>query len=52
MRFLTALDPALDVEDVLPCAADAVLLPPGFTSLPPRPVYGRAPDAQPARPRA
>jgi tRNA threonylcarbamoyl adenosine modification protein YeaZ len=31
----------------LPRAADALRLPPEFRSLPPRPVYGRAPDAKP-----
>ncbi|MEO5938071.1 MAG: tRNA (adenosine(37)-N6)-threonylcarbamoyltransferase complex dimerization subunit type 1 TsaB [Sphingomonas sp.] len=33
--------------DALPEAAQAILLPPGFTTLPPRPIYGRAPDAKP-----
>jgi len=31
----------------LPRAADAPLLPPGLAALPPRPIYGRAPDAKP-----
>jgi tRNA threonylcarbamoyl adenosine modification protein YeaZ len=35
--------------DALPRAADARLLPPGLRSLPPRPIYGRAPDAKPMR---
>ena len=33
--------------DALPRAADARLLPPLLRSLPPRPIYGRAPDAKP-----
>ncbi|HYG46743.1 MAG TPA: tRNA (adenosine(37)-N6)-threonylcarbamoyltransferase complex dimerization subunit type 1 TsaB [Allosphingosinicella sp.] len=33
--------------DALPRAADARLLPPALRSLPPRPIYGRAPDAKP-----
>ena len=35
--------------DALPRAADARLLPPALRSLPPRPIYGRAPDAKPMR---
>jgi tRNA threonylcarbamoyl adenosine modification protein YeaZ len=34
--------------DALPRAQDARLLPPALRSLPPRPIYGRAPDAKPA----
>jgi tRNA threonylcarbamoyladenosine biosynthesis protein TsaB len=33
--------------DALPRAADARLLPEALRSLPPRPIYGRAPDARP-----
>jgi tRNA threonylcarbamoyladenosine biosynthesis protein TsaB len=33
--------------DALPRAADAWALPPPLRSLPPRPIYGRAPDAKP-----
>ncbi len=33
----------------LPRAADARLLPPSLRSLPPRPIYGRAPDARPSK---
>jgi tRNA threonylcarbamoyl adenosine modification protein YeaZ len=33
--------------EALPRAADARLLPPPLSSLPPRPIYGRAPDARP-----
>lgn len=40
---LAAIDPAIDGEDVLPSAADAVLL--DAAPLPPVPIYGRAPDA-------
>lgn len=36
-------------EPRLPRAADAVLLPSALAHLPPRPLYGRAPDAVPAR---
>jgi len=36
-------------RDALPRAADARLLPPDLRSLPPRPIYGRAPDARPMR---
>lgn len=36
-----------DLREALPRAADARLLPPAFTALPPRPIYGRAPDAKP-----
>jgi tRNA threonylcarbamoyladenosine biosynthesis protein TsaB len=34
-------------RDALPHAADVILLPPDLTALPPRPIYGRAPDAKP-----
>jgi hypothetical protein len=33
--------------EAVPRAADARLLPPALLSLPPRPIYGRAPDAKP-----
>jgi tRNA threonylcarbamoyl adenosine modification protein YeaZ len=36
-------------RDALPRAADALLLPPALRNLPPRPIYGRAPDARPMR---
>ena len=36
-----------EARDTLPRAADASLLPPDFASLPPSPIYGRAPDARP-----
>ncbi|MFL9839923.1 tRNA (adenosine(37)-N6)-threonylcarbamoyltransferase complex dimerization subunit type 1 TsaB [Sphingomonas sp. ST-64] len=47
VRHLAALDPALDLRPALPRAADAILLPATLTALPPRPIYGRAPDAKP-----
>jgi tRNA threonylcarbamoyl adenosine modification protein YeaZ len=34
-------------RDTLPDAADVILLPPALIDLPPRPIYGRAPDAKP-----
>jgi tRNA threonylcarbamoyl adenosine modification protein YeaZ len=46
VRLLTAIAPAVAAIEALPRAADAVLLPAGFTTLPPRPIYGRAPDAK------
>ncbi|MBN8814075.1 MAG: tRNA (adenosine(37)-N6)-threonylcarbamoyltransferase complex dimerization subunit type 1 TsaB [Sphingomonas sp.] len=42
VRFL-----GLEGGDMLPHATHAVLLPPALTALPPRPIYGRAPDAKP-----
>jgi tRNA threonylcarbamoyladenosine biosynthesis protein TsaB len=47
VRFLTALDPAIDSRDALPDAAAAPLLPAAFAALLPSPLYGRAPDAKP-----
>jgi len=38
--------------DLLPRAARALRLPPPLRSLPPRPIYGRAPDARPMADRA
>lgn len=46
VRHLLALDPTIDAVEALPDAADAVLLPEALRRLPPRPVYGRPPDAQ------
>ncbi|WP_294331261.1 tRNA (adenosine(37)-N6)-threonylcarbamoyltransferase complex dimerization subunit type 1 TsaB [uncultured Sphingomonas sp.] len=46
VRHLAALCEGLDLREALPRAADAVLLPPDFTKLPPRPLYGRGPDAK------
>ncbi|KQN24890.1 tRNA threonylcarbamoyladenosine biosynthesis protein TsaB [Sphingomonas sp. Leaf33] len=37
--------------DALPDAARAILLPPALRTLPPRPIYGRAPDAKPQAPK-
>ncbi len=42
VRFLD-----LPGREALPDAANVALLPPDFTALPPRPIYGRAPDAKP-----
>lgn len=50
VRYLAALQPTLPPSDALPRAADARLLPPGETALPPSPRYGRPPDAVPQRP--
>jgi len=35
-----------EAHEALPRAADARLLPPSLMTLPPRPIYGRAPDAR------
>jgi tRNA threonylcarbamoyl adenosine modification protein YeaZ len=43
---LSPLAPDHDLRDALPRAADALLLPAGFATLAPRPIYGRAPDAK------
>ena len=50
IRHLAALDAALPLSERLPAAADAILLPASFVTLPPRPIYGRAPDATPPKP--
>lgn len=42
VRFL-----GVEGDDALPDAADTILLLPALTALPPRPIYGRAPDAKP-----
>jgi tRNA threonylcarbamoyl adenosine modification protein YeaZ len=47
VRFLRPLDAEAMLVEALPCAADSVLLPPALAALPPRPIYGRAPDAKP-----
>ena len=47
LRWLGFGDPATAPRGRLPDARDARLLPPALTSLPPRPIYGRAPDAKP-----
>jgi tRNA threonylcarbamoyladenosine biosynthesis protein TsaB len=46
VRHLAALDPSADLRETLPRAADVLLLAPEFIILPPRPIYGRAPDAK------
>ena len=51
VRWLAALDPALDFTEALPDAAAAILLPDSLTALPPSPIYGRAPDAKPSVPK-
>ena len=51
VRWLAALDPALDLTEALPDAAAAILLPDLLTALPPSPIYGRAPDAKPSVPK-
>ena len=38
-------------RDALPDAADIILLPAALINLPPRPIYGRAPDAKPMAPQ-
>lgn len=50
IRHLAVLDPALDLTEQLPDAASAILLPGDVTTLPARPIYGRAPDAKPKAP--
>lgn len=46
VRWLTPIAPALRGEEALPVAAEAVLLTEPLRVLPPRPLYGRAPDAK------
>ena len=46
LRWLTSDDPRNAPRGELPRAADAILLPAGLATLPPRPLYGRAPDAK------
>ena len=46
VRHLAKLDSGLDLRETLPNAADALLLPADLAALPPRPIYGRAPDAK------
>ncbi|MGN6268994.1 MAG: tRNA (adenosine(37)-N6)-threonylcarbamoyltransferase complex dimerization subunit type 1 TsaB [Sphingomonas sp.] len=47
VRWMEELDGPCNLGPALPRAADALLLPPALTQLPPRPIYGRAPDAKP-----
>jgi tRNA threonylcarbamoyl adenosine modification protein YeaZ len=47
LRWLPEVPPERRLGEALPRAADAILLPPALTDLPPRPLYGRAPDAKP-----
>ena len=46
VRWLQQVAPDLIGTPALPNAADAPLLPPALATLPPRPLYGRAPDAK------
>jgi len=48
VRWLAALADDLDLTEALPDAGAAILLTETLTSLPPVPIYGRAPDAKPA----
>jgi tRNA threonylcarbamoyladenosine biosynthesis protein TsaB len=47
-RALVAVRGFGEWRDALPRAADARLLPDALLTLPPRPIYGRAPDAKPS----
>lgn len=47
LRWLSFDNPRAGSIGALPRAADLVLLPTDLTTLPPRPIYGRAPDAKP-----
>lgn len=47
VRWMEELDASRNLGAALPSAADALLLPSALTNLPPRPIYGRAPDAKP-----
>lgn len=47
VRLLLPIDPTLVPDASLPDASRANLLPAALTDLPPRPLYGRAPDAKP-----
>lgn len=51
VRWLGVGDPRDAPRGMLPDAVDAVLLPASLAALPPRPIYGRAPDAKPMAPR-
>ena len=46
VRHLLALRPEIDAAELLPDAGEAWRLPPALAALPPRPLYGRAPDAK------
>lgn len=46
LRWLHSAEPRSLPHGVLPSAATAILLPDALTQLPPRPLYGRAPDAE------
>ena len=46
VRWLQQIAPDLDARPALPNATHALLLPTALATLPPRPLYGRAPDAK------
>ncbi|RYY27583.1 MAG: tRNA (adenosine(37)-N6)-threonylcarbamoyltransferase complex dimerization subunit type 1 TsaB [Sphingomonadales bacterium] len=46
IRRLAEVAPDYPLAEAWPNAIDAALLPPEFASLPPSPIYGRAPDAK------
>ncbi|WP_298811269.1 tRNA (adenosine(37)-N6)-threonylcarbamoyltransferase complex dimerization subunit type 1 TsaB [uncultured Sphingomonas sp.] len=45
-RWLADIDPDVPVSEAWPDAANALLLPAEYRTLPPAPLYGRAPDAK------
>lgn len=45
-RWIAQVDSAFPVVEALPDASRAFLLPPALRTLPPTPLYGRAPDAK------
>lgn len=47
LSWLTDVPSERQLGETLPRAADAIRLPSPLTGLPPRPLYGRAPDAKP-----
>lgn len=50
-RWLADIDPDVPVSEAWPDAANALLLPAEYRTLPPAPLYGRAPDAKVPTPR-
>ncbi|MBW6522598.1 tRNA (adenosine(37)-N6)-threonylcarbamoyltransferase complex dimerization subunit type 1 TsaB [Sphingomonas sp. RHCKR47] len=50
-RWLADLASDFPIADAWPDAANALLLPPEYRTLPPAPLYGRAPDAKVPTPR-
>lgn len=47
VHHLAAIDAGADLHAALPDARRIVVLPPALRTLPPSPIYGRAPDAKP-----